>query len=192
MIYLPSFHGNSEVVSKEGRGGYVLYHGNLSVEENVLAALYLIDCLGGLDMPFVIAGLNPDAAIVNAVRKYSNISIIESPDDEKMHQLISDAQINILYTAQATGLKLKLLNVLYRGRHVLVNSKMVSGTGLGEVCEMADTKEDMTAKVKQLFSVDFDSSRIEKRSAILSDLYNDARNGERLCEILKGGPLPTV
>ena len=184
VIYLPSFHGNNEVVSKEGRGDYILYHGNLSVEENVLAALYLIDCLGGLDIPFVIAGLNPDSLIVNAARKYSNIVIIDSPDDEKMHQLISDAQINILYTAQATGLKLKLLNVLYRGRHVLVNSKMVSGTGLGEICEIADTKEEMKAKIMQLFNTDFDRSKIEKRTAILSDLYDDVRNGEKLCEII--------
>ena len=102
-----------------------------------------------------------------------------------MHQLISDAQVNILYTAQATGLKLKLLNVLFRGRHVLVNSKMVSGTGLGEVCEIADTKEEMKAKIMQLFNTDFDRSKIEKRSAILSDLYDDARNGEKLCEIIR-------
>ena len=62
---------------------------------------------------------------------------------------------------------------------------MVSGTGLGEICEIADTKEEMMAKIMQLFNTDFDRSKIEKRSAILSDLYDDVRNGEKLCEIIR-------
>ena len=42
----------------------------------------------------------------------------------------------------------------------------------------------MKAKIMQLFNTDFDRSKIEKRSVILSDLYDDVRNGEKLCEII--------
>lgn len=184
IIYLPSFHGNSKVVSKEGSGNYVLYHGNLSVEENVVAALYLIDIFKNVDIPFIVAGLSPDESIYRAAKDISNIKIIDSPNEEDMHQLIENAQINILYTAQATGLKLKLLNVLYQGRHVLVNSKIVSGTGIGNLCSIADNKQEMIEKLNYLFNKPFSKEDIFDRENFLTISYNDKTNAKKLISLL--------
>lgn len=53
VVYLPSFHGNSEVGSISGKGEYVLYHGNLSVSENKVAAEFLInEVFNDVPIPF--------------------------------------------------------------------------------------------------------------------------------------------
>ena len=184
VIYLPSFNGNNTVSSKSGRGNYVLYHGNLSVEENVVAVIYLINNFAALNIPIIIAGLHPDKSIYKVAANYNNIKIIESPDDDKIHELISNAQVNLLYTFQATGLKLKLLNVLYRGRYVLVNSKMCAGTNLSELCEVADSENDMKDKLIKCFNSDFTQDMIDKRNDVLSEHYNDEINVQSLIKIL--------
>ena len=38
--YLPAFHAHKEVESLVGSNNYALYHGNLSVNENIRAALF--------------------------------------------------------------------------------------------------------------------------------------------------------
>ncbi len=53
------------------------------------------------------------------------------------------AQINVLPTFQATGIKLKLLMALYTGRHCIVNQPMVDNTGLEELCSIQNTAEEM-------------------------------------------------
>ena len=40
--YLPSFHPNDAVESLAGKGEYILYHGNLALSENYLAAAYIL------------------------------------------------------------------------------------------------------------------------------------------------------
>ncbi|HOW32298.1 MAG TPA: hypothetical protein PLP88_12105, partial [Bacteroidales bacterium] len=64
VVYLPSFHGNDQVTSLPGKGGYALYHGNLSVAENLRAAEYLIrEVFNDLQIPLKIAGLNPPSSL---------------------------------------------------------------------------------------------------------------------------------
>ena len=68
------------------------------------------------------------------IKNIPNIELVENPPFEKMEELMRDAHINLLLTFQNTGIKLKLLNSLYRGRFVLVNGKMVNNTGLETLC----------------------------------------------------------
>ena len=60
-----------------------------------------------------------------------------------MNNLIENAQIHILITFQATGLKLKLLNSLFAGRHTIINQLMVTGSGLQKICHIANTAEEI-------------------------------------------------
>ena len=41
-LYLPSFHPHHELTILQGKGQYILFHGNLSVSENYEAAVWLI------------------------------------------------------------------------------------------------------------------------------------------------------
>jgi len=135
VYYMPSFHTNNELEVLNGKGDYALYHGNIEVPENTHAAAYLInEIFNDTDIPLVIAGMNPPDRIKKMINGKQNIKLISNPDDKEMFDLIRNAQVNVLVTFQATGLKLKLLNVLYQGRFCLVNDKMLNGTGLDELC----------------------------------------------------------
>ncbi len=184
FVFVPTFHSNNEVVSKPGKGEYVLYHGNLSVAENSIAAQFIINNIfNDIDIPLVIAGLNPGKTLINHIKNRKNISLISNPSDAELSELISNAQINFLYTNQATGLKLKLLNVLYKGRFCLVNSKMVEGTSLRKLCVVKDKNHDIKNTIQSLFNSEFLPDYIEKRKEIL---YEDYSNENSFNAIIKG------
>ncbi|MFZ4546213.1 MAG: glycosyltransferase family 1 protein [Bacteroidales bacterium] len=188
VIYLPSFHGNSEVKSMPGKGSYVLYHGNLSVGENALAAEYLVkEVFNDLNVPLKIAGLNPSEALRKQVADFRHIELIANPPQAEMEALIANAQINVLVTFQATGLKLKLLNTLYNGRWMLVNKEMLAGTGLENLCEIADNAIAMKSKIKSLFEKEFDQNQMFARAELLQNRFSDNTNAKNLVAEVFGG-----
>lgn len=181
VVYLPSFHGNSEVKSEAGQGDYVLYHGNLSVGENAQAAEYLVkEIFNDLPVPLKIAGLNPTESLKLLTASYKNVELIPNPSQAEMEALIKNAQINVLVTFQATGLKLKLLNTLYNGRWMLVNNEMLAGTGLDSLCEIAGDVIEMKQKIKSLFNIEFDQNQLLARTKLLKSRYSDEENAKTL------------
>ena len=168
VVQVTSFHGHTTVESRSGRGEYVLYHGNLSVIENRQAAIYLLDnVFPNTEIPLVIAGRNPDNVLQERVAQCPNVQLVSNPDDDTMRRLIREAHVNLLVTAQPTGLKLKLLNALYEGRHCLVNSAMLSGTPFAEVCHVADTPEAMRETMQRLMQQDFSEEELAHRTCLL-------------------------
>ncbi|MGZ4038001.1 MAG: glycosyltransferase family 1 protein [Bacteroidia bacterium] len=184
--YLPSFHPNDTIHIHEGKGRYVLYHGNLSISENYLAAGWLTDhVFSKLQAPVKIAGLNPPAFLKTVVAQHSNIELIENPDDKVMKQLIESAAVHALYTEQATGLKLKLLNVLYSGRFVICNSAMTEGTGFSSSNDLTicDTPAGFIKAIGQKFSVAFTTEDNAHRAKSLEP-FSNFKNAELLAGFL--------
>lgn len=185
--YLPSFHVNEHLNTLEGQGSYSLYHGNLEVPENEAAAVFLIKhVFAGSRHQLVIAGMKPQKRITSLAARYNNISVIPNPGDAELFDLIRNAQINVLVTFQATGLKLKLLNTLYNGRHCLVNPPMLNGTGLDGLCHIASTPSEMRTKLGELEQMPFRKADAEKRMEILGNTYSNTRNAERMIRIISG------
>ncbi len=181
VIYLPSFHPNTSILAQPGKGEYVLYHGNLAVAENYLAARYILtEIASKCAHRFVIAGLNPPHDLVKLAESFTNVSLITNPDDAEMEKLLRNAQVNLLLTFQATGLKLKLLNVLYGGRFCLVNSAMLAGTGLDELCVIANSPQDIISNLNDLLKKEFTAEEIELRKTRLSKNYSNKANAEKL------------
>lgn len=181
VVYLPSFHGNDVIYSSPVRSNYALYHGNLSVAENSHAAMYLIrEVFSKINQRLIIAGLNPDESLTAEVKKHSNIELRENPSKEEMQKLVSEAQINILLTFQPTGLKLKLLNTLFSGKHVIVNQHMLAGTGLESLCIVKNTPEELQIAIAEYMAIDFDSSQLDIRKNILESRYSDDSNARAL------------
>ena len=179
--YLPSFHTNEIVSIEPGMGNYSLYHGNIEVPENEAAAAYLINkVFANSPHQLIIAGMNPPKRIVEMADKYENISVIANPDEEQMFKLIRNAQVNILVTFQATGLKLKLLNTLYNGRHCLVNEAMLCGTGLESLCEIAETPEQLRQKLDELSEKPFHEADAKARMKLLTKSYSNSGNADKL------------
>lgn len=129
--FLPSFHPNDEVESLTGKGKYILYNGNLSVSENYSAVSWLIkNVFSKIEIPVIVAGLNPPDFLTDMIRGYQHIQLISNPTETRMQDLFKNAHVHVLYTDQHTGLKLKLLNALFKGRFIICNDKMLHGTGI--------------------------------------------------------------
>jgi hypothetical protein len=175
-IYLPSFHQFDYLQCKSGKGNYILYHGNLSISENYNAALWLIkNVFSKLNYPIIIAGLNPPQHLVDAINAYPQISLQQNCSELQMQMLIEDAQIHCLYTEQATGLKLKLLNVLYSGRFVIANNEMLTGTQLNAACSLANSPHEYLQQINVLFQKDFTLEEILLRKNLVATMNNSEK-----------------
>ncbi|MEI6124885.1 MAG: glycosyltransferase family 1 protein [Bacteroidota bacterium] len=181
-----AFHSNETVTCRPGKGTFALYHGSLDVGENNEAALFLVkQVFKNSKIPLVIAGNKPSKELKNAVAGKHHIELKTGINSEGIYELISEAHVNILPTFQATGIKLKLLAALFRGRFCLVNSMMVENTGLESICICRDSAEEMKAELKLLFKKDFDMQETHKRNEILlRNGFSNAHNTETLINML--------
>lgn len=184
--YIPAFHANQMVMSQPGRGEYVLFHGKLSVPENEHAAIWLIEnVFADMDVPFYIAGMEPSWRLKNAVQGYDHIRLVENPEEQEMNQLIQKAHINLLVTFQQAGIKLKLLNAIFRGRFCIANDEMVAGTGLAHLCYVRNSATAIRQTVEALLNAPFEEGRIEERRDALQTEYSNAVNAFTLMNVIK-------
>ena len=184
--FIPAFHPFSEIKSKLGRGEYILFHGNLSVSENIQAVEYLIqNVFSKISQPVIIAGKNPSERLIQKIQKLSNVQLVSNPENERMENLIQNSHICLIPTFQDTGLKLKLLASLFSGRFCIANQPMIHKTGLEHLCHLADTPKEMIDCVNELFELDFTSEEIEKRKLILEDAFSNHRNALNIIRLLK-------
>jgi Glycosyl transferases group 1 len=184
QLVLP-FHGHERVTTGVGMGNGALFHGKLSVSDNANAVLYLIEnVFSKTDMPFTIAGQNPPKSLINKAKQFKNIEIIANPDDKTMTDLIQNAHIQILLSFQTAGLKLKLLNALFAGKHCIVNTPMVQNTGLEPLCHIADAPEAMLKWLSELENQPFSTIMVEKRRVILENRFSDTANAKQIVQLL--------
>lgn len=185
--FIPCFHANEQISISRGKSDYVLYHGKLSVPENEKALLFLIkNVFSRLKYSCIIAGMNPTESIYKAAAPYPNVRIIPNPTQEQMDKLISQAQIHTLVTFQDTGLKLKLLNSLFCGRHIVANPLMLAGSGLDSLCHIVNTADEMVQVCNKLMEEPVDENIVQQRKAILFPEYSNAYQAERLRKMIYG------
>lgn len=174
VVLLPSSLQYEGVNSIEGQGTYALFHGQLSVAENYDAVAYLVEnVFSKTSITLKVAGLNPPKHLVHLIENYENVELIANPSHEQMQHLIQNAHVNVLITHQSTGLKLKLLNSLFNGRFCLVNSSMVEGTNLANMCVVADSADDLKENLSELFSRTFTTQDINDRATLLMQQYDN-------------------
>ncbi|MEI6852774.1 MAG: glycosyltransferase family 1 protein [Bacteroidota bacterium] len=181
-----AFHANETISSKPGKGNFALYHGSLEIGENNEAALFLVkNIFADSKHHFIIAGNKPSKELKTAIAGKSNIELRTGITSEDIYELISDAHINILPTFQSTGIKLKLLAALFRGRHCLVNTPMTENTGLESLCICRDGVDEIKKEVEVLFQTEFDASEIQKREEILlNNGFSNGHNARTLINML--------
>jgi hypothetical protein len=183
---IPAFHPNTAVEIPTGRGEYVLFHGKLSVPDNDKAAQWLIEeVFASIDIPFVIAGMEPSWRLRELADRYDHVSIVENPDETQMINLIKNAHINLLISFQGAGIKLKLLNALFRGRFCIVNDEMVSGMDLKSLCYVRNSPSAIRQTVEALINAPFEQSKIEERRAILETQFSNIENARKLVSIIR-------
>lgn len=183
--YIPAFHSNEAVSIEEGVGTYCFYHGNLSVAENDEAAQYLVtEVFSKLSQTLIIGGNQASKKLRSLISKTPNVELKEQLSISEFDDLMRNAAINVLPTFQATGIKLKLLNALYKGRHCVVNSPMVDNTGLSPLCHVANTPEEFGVQIANLMQQPFNQDSIQKRKDVLERLFNNQTAAEEMAQIV--------
>jgi hypothetical protein len=178
-ILLPAFHSSSEVTSTTGKGPFALYHGNLAVGENIEASMYLMqEVFSKTDYPLIIAGSQPSPELVIACNQYTNVKLMANVTVEQLDTLIAEAHINILPTFQPTGIKLKLLSALFKGRFCVVNDCMVDNTGLESLCVRANTPKAFVNAIEELKNIAFTDEALHERQNVLNEHFSNTNNAE--------------
>ena len=181
IFYLPVFIPHTLATGKEGKGCFCLYHGNLSINENETAAIWLLqNVFNKLQIPFVIAGKNPSKKIVELAHLHKHTCIIANPGEKEMQDMICKAQMHVLPSFNNTGIKLKLLNALFNGRHCLVNKAGVASSILESVCYIATDAASFKKTIEEIYLQPFTEQEKEKRQGLLQTIYNNEENAKQL------------
>ncbi len=186
VVHIPAFHASDRVEVPGGLGDFAFYHGALGVAENDQAALHLVRTVfKDLPVKLVIAGSEASTELKRAVAKAPNVELREDISTEEIHHLVRTAQVNVLPTFQATGIKLKLLLCLFTGRHVVCNTPMVEGTGLAGLCHVHDDAEGTRASILACMGRPADGAAVEARASLLEERFSNRRNAERIVKLLR-------
>jgi glycosyltransferase involved in cell wall biosynthesis len=156
------------------RPPFVLFHGNLSVEENREAAEWLLKAFATIsaDYELVIAGKNPGESLKTSCGNQPNVSLVANPDQQLMNRLIQSASAHLAIGFQHSGIKLKLLNALISGQPCIATPQMVAGSGLEDFCTIVKTAEDFRQAIREIQPL----SEMEKQARIsrLRMLFSEA------------------
>ena len=185
VVHVPAFHPSTQVDVPGGLGDFCLYHGALSVPENDSAALFLVNkVFHGLPIPLVVAGRGASPELRASIAGSNNVKLRENIPTDEITALVRTAQVNVLPTFQATGIKLKLLLCLFKGRHVVCNSPMVKDTGLEALCRVHDDPETMRLSIQACMAMPVEGSAIEARTRVLEQRFCNARNAGAIVDLL--------
>ncbi|MDL2222467.1 hypothetical protein LJB98_00020 [Bacteroidales bacterium OttesenSCG-928-M11] len=166
----------------------VLYHGDLSTPENINAASFLMQNVVPLDqsISWIFAGLNPDPKLIRLASQYSNISLRANLRKDEMDTLIKESAVNILYTKQVSGVKLKLLNALTKGNHCLATKEMTEGSGLSRLCiEISHNPEEIIRTIQSSLIQKISPEEKGSRYSTLSAIYDNNKNAQILIRNIK-------
>ncbi|WP_276481694.1 glycosyltransferase [Paraflavitalea pollutisoli] len=185
VMCLPPMLPFTEVETEAGIGCFCLYHGNLSVEENEEAAIWLLNNIfNKIDVPFIIAGKHPTARLQREVDLHGHACLIANPSAQEMADLIRKAQIHVLPSFCRKSRSVKLMNALFGGRHCVVNPTMVACSGLDTACHVATTAEAFQSIIIQLYHQPFDEHELKLRKEILTPFMNQGQLTKQLMNII--------
>ena len=181
--YIPAFHETLPIKNSLEKGKFILFHGDLRVSDNIKAALFLIDIYKNTKYKLIIASSTFEPKISSEVKKSKNISIEDIPTQTELNELLKRAHINTLFSFQKTGIKLKLLNTLYKGKFIIANNHLIEDTGLENLCVLANTKEEVLRKTEILFNKEFSEMEIQKRLKKLQE-FSPKESAKKIVNII--------
>ncbi|MGZ3851699.1 MAG: hypothetical protein ACXVBX_02840 [Flavisolibacter sp.] len=183
QIFLPCFVPWQKVTSLSGGGKYCLYHGNLSISENINAALWLAKSVfPSTNTPLIIAGKNANY-LKGRFPANLNVILVNNPTDHELSGLIKNAHINVLPSLNSTGVKLKLIHALFEGRFCFSNQAGVSGSGMDGAVTLLETTSDWIEAIKAVMKSEFTDVMVRERESYLS-IYDNECNARKLMELL--------
>ncbi|TMI80556.1 MAG: glycosyltransferase, partial [Bacteroidetes bacterium] len=133
-----------------------------------------------IKVPFVIAGKNPSRRLSKWAHLCQHTCLVADPSEKEINDLVQKAHINILPSFNSTGIKLKLLHALYKGRHCVVNDAAVEGSDLEATCHIGNNANALASIISQLYHQPFGEEEIKLRTRVLGEMFNNESHAKQL------------
>lgn len=167
----PLFENNAEFVETKP---YVLFHGNLSVEENHDAATWISTKIMPhiREISFIFAGKEPSNKLISTIESAGG-KVISNPAEDSMQELIQKAQVHLLWTKHASGVKLKFLNALGSSGQLICSPEMVSGSGLKTGFHLANSDKEVLEILPGLMKVRLTEQEWKERVSLVEENFGE-------------------
>jgi hypothetical protein len=164
----------------------VLLHGDFSTSENNAAARFIMrEVAPRWKYKTVIAGKRPSDEMLQEASGLKHVKVIPNPSQVQMNELIINAQVCLLNASQPSGMKLKLINALCQGRHVITSDSVVAGTRLESLCNIAGSPDEWINLTDRLMKEDFTEEMKEKRKPLLSEIADNSLNANKIIKSIE-------
>lgn len=180
------FHGNASVRQLDKKGGYFLFHGDLTTADNKKALNETIDLFKTLPQyQLIVASDRASEDIKKKISVIENISLTPIQTTENLHQLLENAHANILISYQNSGTKVKLFNTLYNSRFIIMNGNITDDPVLTDLCLYGADMNEIRQQV--ILSAEKEYHDAEKRKEILEKNHSDKTKAEEIVRIIFKG-----
>lgn len=181
--YIPVFHGNTEVAKLDGIGRYALYHGDLRMSDNLRVAENLAAIFKKIpDFKLIIASNSGESHLKKHIGSSANIEYVTIQNFAHLKQLLNEAHINLIFSYQRSGTKLKLMNALYYSRFCFINENIADDDSVTQLCEFTNSNAAIIEKINAFKNVSF--TDYENRKMVLERYLNDSTNAAILANLI--------
>lgn len=189
--YAPTFHSPPFFRFKERRLDFEtktkfgLFQGNLSVGENIETVKFIAKHIAPYTgYKIIIAGKDPSEKVLNLINQFPNVELVANPNQDVMNDLIENAQVNLLFTNQQTGIKLKLLHALAIGKHIIINSKMDDNGIFKEICIIENDPKEILRLFESNMLVTYTKDMFWNRKEKFLETFNNELNAIETMRII--------
>ena len=115
----------------------------------------------------------PAPSCSEEVARSTNVELRENIDTEEIHRLVREAQVNVLPTFQATGIKLKLLLCLFTGRHVVCNTPWWRAPAWKSFAMCTMSAGAMRTSILACMGKPANGQALERRAQVLEERFSN-------------------
>jgi hypothetical protein len=148
--FIPVFHGNKEFQLLSEKGKFALYHGDLRTSDNRKVVSFLIDVFKEIDYPFVIASGTKEEWVKSKVQNFDHIKFVKLKDFDHLKELFEDAHLNVSWSFQESGTKLKIINALFNSRFSIINKNVIDDDVISSLCTKVSNKSELIEAINKL------------------------------------------
>lgn len=182
--FIPAFHGIEKTDINNGKGDYLLYQGDLSIESNQKAVLELLKAPGIEQYPVVIAGRAGERIFEEKLTKYSNLRREVDVSVEAMTGLIKDAQVVLIHSRHSSGMKVKIFPALYHGRFIVANENCRTKTPVDNEMQVYKHVNELAPILQNLWSRKFNDENSKARTVALKAIPDDREKAREIMRYL--------
>lgn len=185
VSYIPVFHGNKEITPLSNKGEFCFYHGDLAIADNLKVVKFLIKIFKSLPhIKLVIASSKAEKKVKEWIGKQENVNFEKLTSDEHLSQFFKKAHINIAWSFQPSGTKLKVINSLYKSRFSIINNNIVDDSRILDCCTLVNSMEELKEAIEELMQKEYTKEIYNARKINLLDCLDDNANASKLISYL--------